>query len=141
MPILIDCDDPGFIRTGGEYWEAEQGFQSHLVWTFTRLDEPDVFITYQPEVAVCGRYRFEVYIPADFGLARAIRYEIAHRDGTTEVEIDQEANQGEWADLGAFWCSVGQGCRVDVDNLVGPEYPITFVAFDALRLTCLECCP
>jgi hypothetical protein len=38
------------------------------------------FITYQPEVAACGRYRFEVYIPADFGLAQSIHYEVTHRD-------------------------------------------------------------
>lgn len=141
MPILVDCNDPGFIRQGGEHWEAEQGYRGHLVWTYTRLEEPDVFITYQPEVMTCGRYRFEVYIPADFGLAQAVRYEIAHRDGTTRVEIDQEANQGQWTDLGDFWCDAGQGCRVDVDNLVGLEYPITFVAFDALRLTFTEGCP
>ena len=99
------------------------------------------FITYQPEVAACGRYRFEVYIPADFGLAQSIHYEIAHRDGTTRVEIDQNANQDQWTDLGDFWCDVGQGCQLDVNNLTGLEYPITFAAFDALRLTFTQGCP
>jgi hypothetical protein len=111
------------------------------VWALTRSKGPDVFVSYQPEALVCGRYRFDVYIPADFGAAHSIRYAVAHRDGTTPVEIDQGANQGGWADLGVFWCEVGQGCRVEVNNLSGRDDPVTFVAFDALRLTFIEGCP
>jgi len=141
MPIIVDCDDPGFIRQGGQHWESEQGYQGHLVWAFTRLDEPDVFVAWEPDVQTCGAYRFEVYIPLDYGKAHSVFYAITHRYGLTKVEINQDATQGGWVSLGEYWCSAGTGCRVETNNLTKVDQPITFVAFDALRLTYLEGCP
>ena len=139
-PIIVDDGDTGFFRTRRDRWLVEQGYNGSLVWSFTRFDEPDVLVIWTPDVEICGNYRFEVFIPEDYGQAQAIQYEIIHRDGSSKVIVDQSSHQGEWVSLGEFWCDVGTGCQVLADNYMDDEYPTTYVAYDALRLTYLDAC-
>jgi membrane protease YdiL (CAAX protease family) len=139
-PIIVDDTDPGFEREGVERWESWQGYQGSLLWTFTRFDEPDMFVVWTPEIEHCGQYQFEVYIPEDYGQAHAVVYQVIHREGLDEIEVNQEDHQGEWVSLGAFWCEVNSQCQVSADNLMDMAYPTSFVAYDALRLTLLQHC-
>ncbi len=141
--IIVDDSSPGF-RASGEWTLSALGYAGNARYSRTRLAdvEPEVWqvrtlsatpdiALWQPDLPHAGMYQVLVYVPYILnGLddARTIRYQIRHRDGTSEALIDGESAANAWIDLGSYpfdpslpaWVSVstlsndaGRGIWVD----------------------------
>lgn len=138
--VLVDDGDPGFVFSGGNWWLIDQGEFGDLLWAYTITGPTSTIVEWLPNLAYCGLYRVEVYIPSDFGDSPGIAYHIEHADGISIVNIDQNIHQGEWVLLGEFWFDSEEPNKIWANNAVEAVNVNLIAAFDAIKWVLLELC-
>lgn len=138
---IVDDGSPGFIRIGGIQWTMENAFGGDFVWSYTVFGDASVQVEWIPDIAACGVYSLDVFIPPDFPTFQAARYYIVHGLGTSEVVLDQQAHQGQWASLGSYEFIPGGKSILRLTNSTFDEFSAEKIAvFDAARWTFIVPC-
>ncbi|HRU94295.1 MAG TPA: hypothetical protein P5195_03565 [Anaerolineae bacterium] len=103
IEVIVDDLDSDFTRGGTEaYWHtANIGYNEHIFWTL-RDDSGDNWAQWCTQLPVPGLYTVYAFIPRDHATTKAAVYTIQHRDGETQVIVDQHKLYDEWAELGQF---------------------------------------
>jgi hypothetical protein len=112
------------------------GGAGHALWTFTTPNpaESENIGRWQPALPAEGQYDIYVAIPACGGRkpnTTSARYLVQHRDGSTQVLIDQAATAGTWVLLGRFPFRNGDGGFVELRDLTGDS--MRTIWFDAVK--------
>ncbi len=116
------------------YWRQEpRGHEGSLLWTNAFSDpEPSNWARWSVNMEDPGRYTIEVYLEAGFETYAAVRYEVEHAGGVSEVIIDQ--NVSGWQKLGEYELDGENEVRL-LDNYEGEVAPDQKILADAVRVT------
>jgi hypothetical protein len=137
--IYIDELSEQFSMSGG-LWNVP-GFgcgnngHAFYAWSVTDPSQSHHWGEWSLQVPQDGLYEIQVHIPYCYTGApetRGARYTITHAQGSNQVVIDQDALVGQWASLGTFEFSAGQG-KLRLTNLTNTDTD-RGVWFDAIRL-------
>lgn len=80
-------------------WKRDLDVEGRPRWYRTATyNDQNVAVGYQPRLKGKGRYRIEVYIPAQHGFARDVQYFIVDYTGGQRREIKCVINQGPYSD-------------------------------------------
>jgi membrane protease YdiL (CAAX protease family) len=133
--VIVDDGNPGFVYRGDNLWmDSTRGYGGSFRWTYAAQTYPDLVVSWLPELVECGWYQVEAFVPLATGLTGTARYRIAHRDGVSEIAINQEAYNGAWAPLGIFQFGAEAPSALQLSNLTGDDPKLLrWVAFDAAR--------
>ena len=100
--IEVDEEDPAFALVTGEVQSQTEPSTNESFLTMPPVGSgtPITVGKWGPYVSHTGKWEVDVYVPdAPFELNRHVTYDIAFHGGHAVVEIDQEANRGEWVPL------------------------------------------
>ncbi len=113
--------------------DMNQGFNNHLWYVKTKQSEIS-FAQWRPALSQSGNYEVSAYI--EFSNAQAARYKVVHKDGTSDVVVDQKQHTKEWVVIGTFPFDKGNAGSVrlsDASDSIGQE-----IVFDALQFKFLS---
>ena len=118
-------DGPGGCGEGGS-----------ALWTYTTTDAgaSENHGRWQPALPAEALYDVYVAIPSCAGRkpnTSSARYLIQHRDGASEVTVDQAGKAGGWVLLGRFPFSAGEGGAVELRDVSGDS--MRTIWFDAVK--------
>jgi hypothetical protein len=133
---IIDDQDACFVQHGSYWWDSDNGYQNHHVYT-KAIDEPnhDCWAEWDFAVADAGDYRVDVYIPDQDADSEQAPYEVFHDGTSTEVSVDQSAVFG-WHTLGTFYFAANDEQYIALyDNSGEPLSQEVPIGFDAVRLS------
>ncbi len=137
--IYIDELSSQFTMSGN-FWNVPEfgcGNNGHAfyAWSVTDPAQSHHWGEWSLNVPHSGRYEIQVHIPyciTGAAETNGARYTITHAHGSSQVVIDQDAVVGQWASLGNFEFSAGQG-KLRLTNLTNTDEG-RGVWFDAIRL-------
>lgn len=136
--IMVDNTDPAFKSGAKVTWYdgTNCGANGHALWTYSTRKQSDSenWGIWQPTLPNDGSYEVFVSIPnCQRGRpnTESARYRVQHRDGTTEVVINQELGAGQWVSLGRFNFAAGDGGLVALDDLTNDSMRVVW--FDAVK--------
>lgn len=106
------------------------------LWTYTTTDAAagENQGRWQPALPSEALYDVYVAIPGCAGRkpnTNSARYLVQHRDGSSEITIDQAAKAGGWVLLGRFPFRAGEGGSVELRDVAGDE--MRTIWFDAAK--------
>lgn len=143
--IIVDDGDAGFVRYGNPdfWWEADVGYDNHMVWTYVNGDAVSNWIEWRPELPACGDYSVSVFIPSQNATTQEARYQVYFAPGV-EIEPDDESprvvivNQSvyfdAWVPLGTFRFEKGLAGYVRLTDATGEDPDsLRMIGFDAVR--------
>lgn len=113
--------------------DMNQGFNNHLWYVKTKQSEIS-FAQWRPNLSQSGNYEVSAYV--EFSNAQSARYTVVHKDGTSEVVVDQKQYRKAWAPIGTFPFDKGNTGYVrlsDASDSVGQE-----IVFDAVQFKFLS---
>ena len=113
--------------------DMNQGFNNHLWYVKTKQSEIS-FAQWRPSLSQSGNYEVSAYI--EFSNAQAARYKVVHKNGTSDVVVDQKQHAKEWAMIGTFPFDKGNTGSVrlsDASDSIGQE-----IVFDAVQFKFLS---
>jgi len=142
--IYVDEVTGNFIKSNANWYTAPRGCghnnHAYYTWSTTNPNESANWGEWRPQVPYTGRYKIEVYAPyCDTGTSETTgaHYTITHRDGTSSVIINQDANVGLWISLGEFNLNAGTGNVVHLTDLTTTDDG-RGMWFDAIRILPIE---
>jgi hypothetical protein len=137
QPIEIDQTSGRFQKGGTPAYlhtATGIGIGNSLLWTCSNGNQEDNWGKWTPDIPRTNPYRVRVFVPRDYADTTSARYRIRHRDGETEVTLDQSRYFDEWRDLGVFWFTQGADGYVRLSDRTGVSASCKLrVAFDAVR--------
>lgn len=108
------------------------GYDNHFWWTYSMASSPAICtVSWTPTIPTDGKYKVSAFIPAIDNEATEAIYTITHALGTKTVLIDQNANQGQWVDLGDYYFYAGQYGNVVLGDSTGMDNEK--IVFDAMK--------
>ncbi len=131
----VDNDDPEATYTGT--WQGHAPFDRFRSNSLKATGAAGTCTaTWTPSLADNGRYKVYAWWTAGADRANAVNYQVTHRDGTTNVSVDQRANGGSWQLLGTFNLIATPGAtkvslRNDVTGVVAAD-AVRFVRISEL---------
>jgi hypothetical protein len=136
--IYIDELSEQFAMSGN-FWNVPEfgcGNNGHAfyAWSVTDPAQSRHWGEWSLNVPENGRYELQVHIPYCYtGAAETMgaRYTVYHTHGSSQVVINQDARVGQWASLGSFDFTPGQG-KLRLTNLTSTDTD-RGVWFDAIR--------
>lgn len=141
---VVDDLDPGFRRGGeqGGWGEAGEGYGGHFWWVEAQPGPALRWGEWRPEIAGCGLYDLEAFLPAVEGATASAHYEVAHALGVASVAVDQSQGGGTWQPLGRYPFGGGWGKEwVRLSDVAEDAAAGRKVLFDALRWRYVGPCP
>lgn len=125
-----------------------QGGSGHawLTPNVARTVESTNFALWRPVIPAAGRYAVAAFVPARSGkpawpcggiaathdTSSAI-YVVQHRNGVTQVTIDQAPLNNVWAELGVFEFDAGANGYVALSDLTGEPSNTRWISIDEMR--------
>jgi len=100
-------------------------------------DDLDNWAQWCLQLPVAGLYKVEVFIPFDKATTARATYKIQHRDGETEITINQHKFFDEWVEIGQFEFDQGVQYCVILTDKTG-EWRKHQIGFDAVRWSLLS---
>lgn len=130
--VTVDNLDAGFTALNGNWqtgsfptpWATDYRF-SDTVGGGTALVE------WRPDLPEDGIYRVDVWYVEGVNRATNAGYTIHHLDGSTAVNVNQQAGGSQWNALGSFSFAAGTDGYVTLSNDANPNVVIA----DAVRFT------
>ncbi|MBS1252362.1 MAG: hypothetical protein MAG451_01401 [Anaerolineales bacterium] len=151
--VIADDDDAGFVRYGNPdfWWEADVGYDNHMVWTYINGDMVSNWIEWHPDLPACGDYAVSAFVPRQNATAHEARYEvyfaaqstIAPNDESPRVVVvNQSTYLDEWVPLGAYRFEPGEESYLRLTDATGEDpNSLRKIAFDAVRWELQARCP
>ena len=138
---MISTGDAAFKRVKAKVWYDGPdgcGTASRAHWTYTTPDpkQSENTARWQPVFAAEALYDVAVYIPdcaAKKARTTTAHYVVKHRDGKTDITVDQEANGGKWVALGRYPFAAGKNAYVELRDITGDSMQVIW--FDAVKWT------
>lgn len=131
IDITIGIKDPGFARSDPKsgHWRgvAHKDAWNGSYYHDNQYDQPDLYGTWTPTITVPGKYNVYMRWVAHPNRSSAAQVHIVHKDGVTEVQVDQRQNGAQWNLLGQFEFEAGTAGYVRLFS--APGYTI----FEAVR--------
>ncbi len=114
----------------------ECGANGHALWTYTTPDpaESENSARWQPALASEALYDVYAMIPgckSKKPATNSAHYLVQHRDGSTDVVVDQAAQAGQWVLLGRFPFRAGADGFVELRDVAGES--MRTIWFDAVK--------
>ena len=75
-------------------------------------DSTGATATWSPRLPAAAAYEVAVWIPANSGTSRSVRYDVTHAGGTATLTVDQLAHGGGWFALGGWSFAAGHAGTV-----------------------------
>jgi hypothetical protein len=134
--VLLDDSSPRFIKGGPPtgFRDEPTGYNGSQTWTQNNDVQRDNYNygRWYPDLEARS-YEVLVYLPDRFTTTRHATYYISHRDGLTQVVIDQSSFSNQWVSLGTFVFTGSPGDYVSLTDVTGEDYLTTLLSFDAVR--------
>lgn len=104
------------------------GWEGHAWWTNSTVTDT-CYAIWTPTLTRTGRY--EVFAMIHLRGEAKARYKVSHDNGSSIVDVDQQAQQGNWVSLGEYSFAAGKAGSVRL----GSGSPVSGkpMAFDAIR--------
>jgi hypothetical protein len=116
------------------WWNAPHGFRGDTLWTYASPEHVENWGEWRPRLPEAGRYEVSVFVPREHATTRAAKYQVNHRDGRTEVVVDQSRYFDRWVSLGTFGFAEGTAGYLRLTDVTGESFVTKRqVAFDAAR--------
>ncbi len=136
---LVDDGMPAFKGQAAIKWYEgphKCGTNDHALWTYTTPNpsESENVGRWQPKLPSEAMYDVYAAIPAckvKKPNTNSAHYLVQHRDGATEIVIDQTAAAGKWVLLGRFPFRAGDGGFVELRDIAGDS--LRTIWFDAVK--------
>ena len=128
------------LRGPLQYWRTEPGgFGSDYRWTnATDNDSAVNAAVWRMRFERDGQYEIEMYVGAGTAASVQAPYAIEHRDGTTQVSVDQSLSDG-WHSIGTYFFEAGPNYTVTLsDNSGEPNNAQIRMVADGLRVISAE---
>ncbi|MEM8529645.1 MAG: hypothetical protein AAGF95_02315 [Chloroflexota bacterium] len=139
MELLVDNQDELFREQAAVTWYTTNGcgHADQALWTYTTTDATlsENVGHWDVSPTIDGVYDVYAFVPdcaTDKPVTKSSRYLVQHRDGTTEVVIDQAAAVGEWVFLGQFPFGQGVEGYIELRDIAGDTMRVVW--FDAIKL-------
>jgi hypothetical protein len=134
--ISIGIKDPGFERSDptSSYWRgtAHKDALNGSYYHDNQYDKPDLYGTWTPTITVAGTYNVYMRWIAHPNRSSAALVQVVHKNGSTELKVNQQENGVQWNLLGQFEFNAGQTGYVRLFS--SPGYTI----FDGVRFQRVE---
>ncbi|NOK58355.1 MAG: hypothetical protein GFH27_549279n161 [Chloroflexi bacterium AL-W] len=138
--LLVDDQDELFREQAKVTWYTADscGHADRALWTYTTTDTTlgENVGHWDVSPAIDGLYDVYVFVPdcaTDKPVTESAHYVVQHRDGATEIVIDQAAAVGDWVFLGQFPFGQGVEGYIELRDVAGDS--MHTVWFDAIKLT------
>lgn len=134
--ITIGIKDPGFERSDpkSSYWRgvAHKDAWNGSYYHDNQYDKPDLYCTWTPTISVPGKYNVYMRWVAHPNRSSEALVHIVHKNGTTELNVDQRQNGVQWNLLGQFAFEAGTSGYVRLYSSPG------YTVFDGVRFQLVE---
>ncbi len=133
--LIIDNRDPECLRVLGTWAVGSTTpifIGSDYFFIGTHTTSMTGLVEFRPEIPVAGYYN--VYAWYTQGTNRPVDglYQVYHRNGMTEIRLDQTQQGSQWNELGRYYFFPGTGGYVNVGNYC-PQSPGKYIIVDAIR--------
>ncbi len=132
--VIVDDLDTGFVKGGGGWRTAAEGYNGHLTWALNNntTNYNYAWGRWYPKLEA-RRYEVYVYIPERYTTTSQARYWIMHADGYTLRVVDQSTTGGRWVSLGTYRFRGDGSDYVSLADVTFEAYHSRLVAFDAVK--------
>lgn len=133
--IIIDDDDGSPTYTENGSWSDgtdANAYGGNFRYDPSWLNE-DKYATFTPNIQVAGNYNVFEWHPSSSQAPDAAPHVIVYNGGTATVNVNQEANGGQWNLLGTYNFSTGTSGYVRILDDDWFEFDGAYVRSDAMR--------
>jgi hypothetical protein len=113
--ILDNTSVPGVSRIGT--WTASTattGYYGSNYWHDGNIDKGTKSMRYTPNLPAAANYQVFARWTSGTNRATNVPIDLVHSGGTSRVEVNQQANNGQWVSLGVYPFNAGTGGSVQI---------------------------